>query len=113
MSYGRRECAPIEYADRVVLLHTARGGEATIFRNGDVRTPDNADEKETKETKEKIVAQAAVTPPRRGLRGAKHGLSRGSEVKGITRFKEADKKTTTYAIDLYKKMALRQAHAVV
>ena len=37
MSYGRRECAPIEYADRVVLLHTARGGEATIFRNGDVR----------------------------------------------------------------------------
>ena len=59
------------------------------------------------------MAQAAVTPPRRGLRGAKHGLSRGSEVKGITRFKEADKKTTTYAIDLYKKMALRQAHAVV
>ena len=60
------------------------------------------------------MAQAAVTPPRRGLRGAKHGLSRGSDVKGITRFKEADKKTTTtYAIDLYKKMALRQAHAVV
>ena len=76
-------------------------------------TPDNADEKETTETKETIVVQAAVTPPRRGLRGAKHGLSRGSEVKGITRLKEADKQTRTYALDLYKKMALRQAHAVV
>ena len=75
-------------------------------------TPDNADEKEMTEKKEKVVATAAVTPPRRGLRGAKHGLSRGSEVKGITRLKEADKKTTTYALDMYKKMALRQAHAV-
>ena len=37
MSYGRRECAPIGYADDLVLLHTARGGEATIFPNGVVR----------------------------------------------------------------------------
>ena len=50
MSYGRRECAPIGYADDLVLLHTARGGEATIFPNG-------------------VVRLHSLMPPWRGVRG--------------------------------------------
>ena len=39
-----------EYADDLVLLHTARGGEATIFPNG-------------------VVRLHSLMPPWRGVRG--------------------------------------------